>query len=167
MNSIRPVNPNEPKTELTMVAQNQPQYQTLPSIFMKDGNVCVSRWAFEDEEREIIKEHKLLFFYQISNKKADELTGAFLSVDFIEESELKSEMRYSNRVFFLGDHGGYNISFATKMPQEYVWRFKWELSEAQVEKALESNSVYIYQFNLRKPITPMSLSPYFDLTFTI
>lgn len=166
MMPIRPVDPNDVKKEITMVAKNQPEFQTLPSIFMKDNCVCVSRWAFEElpdyNERELLKEYKTLWLYQTSMKPVDELTGHFLSSEFISEESLSDEMRYSNRVFYnSSDDTGYRILFPESSElQEHVYRYKWELSENQVNQALESNSIFIYQFNLRNQITPLYISLY-------
>lgn len=169
---IRPINPAEVNQEITMVAKNQSEYQTLPSIFLKEGNVCVSRWALEDKpfdgqefsERELLKEYKTLWLYQLSNKSSDELCGHFLSSRFISEESLSAEMRYSNRVFYNAEAGGSRIIFPIKSEvQENSWLYRWDLSENQVTEALDNNSVFIYQFNLRKPITPLLVSLYHGL----
>ncbi len=161
---IRPVDPIDVSREIIMVAKHQSEYQTLPSIFMKDGNVCVSRWALEElpeyNERELLKEYKTLWLYQTSLRDPDQLCGHFLSSEFISEESLSDEMRYSNRVFYnSSDETGYRIIFPTASDmQPNVWLFKWELSDSDVEKILESNSVFIYQFNLRNKITPIYVS---------
>lgn len=163
MMPIRPVDPDTPQQEITMVAKHQPEFQTLPSIFIKDKCVCISRWALEEfkeySERELLKESKTIYLYQSSNRKPNELCGHFLSSEFVSEKNFNDEMKYSNRVFYLGADNGYRIIFPK--PSEYqknTYLFKWELSDSDVEKILDSNSVFIYQFNLRQKITPLYVS---------
>lgn len=170
MNSIRPVNPNEPMADQVIVAKHQPQYQNLPSIFMKDKQICVSRWAFEEtkdySERKLLKEYKNLFFYQTSARPINALCGHFLSVDFISEDNLSDELKYTNRVFYR-DTEKNELMFISPIPmnQKNVYRFQWQLSDEEIERALESNSVFIYQFNLRNLITPIYVSPFCDIVF--
>lgn len=162
MRPIRPVDPTDVKREITKVAEHQPEFQTLPAIFMKDKNICVSRWALEESEREMIRAFPNIFFYQVSNRVKENLCGHFLSSDFWSEKEIlenASELIYSNRVFYYDEDNGHTMLEPTQETRNHaMWRYHWKLTEFQIDEILENNSIFIYQFNLKEAITPMNLS---------
>ena len=59
------------------VAENQEQYQTLPSLKLKNGNINLSRWKITDEEFEEISLTRSIYLYQTTFGKA--LTPVFVS----------------------------------------------------------------------------------------
>ena len=54
MKPISPVIPGETHNEV-IVAENQDEYQNLPSIQLQDGSI-LTRWKLTDEEKAIIAE---------------------------------------------------------------------------------------------------------------
>lgn len=171
MRPIRPVDPLNVNHQITMVATHQPEYQTLPSLFMKDNNICVSRWAFEEHtlpgesysERELLKEYQTLWLYVSSNRAIDNLPGHFLSTKFISEQKITEELKFNNNVFEMDNGVPLIIKPEKSQLQDNVFIYRWDLFDEQIIEALESNSIFIYQLNLRLSITPILVSLYHGL----
>jgi hypothetical protein len=53
MKPVSPVIPGE-KLDEVKVADHQPEYQTLPVVFLNNGNTILSRWAMDEAERKVV-----------------------------------------------------------------------------------------------------------------
>jgi hypothetical protein len=154
---------NDLRKDIVKVAEHQAEYQTLPSVFLANGNVCVSRWECEEGfEKEMIQQKKQIFLYE---KKFNESRTPFLlSPTFHSDKFLMSiepfdgtvVRRTANRSLF----GGLpQVSYDNPSHRCYLW----EVSSSELQQ-IENNdwSFWVYQFNFRKPITPYLLSVYED-----
>ncbi|MGB4823829.1 MAG: hypothetical protein WBP82_02850 [Leuconostoc mesenteroides] len=90
---MRPVSPviiKELPKEVTavevLVAKNQEEYRNLPAIFLKNGDVCPSKWEITDEEFETLKETKSIFVYQCNFQR--KIAPMLLSVRADENIEI-------------------------------------------------------------------------------
>ena len=161
---VRPVLLDKPKAKTVMVAKDQEEYQTLPSLFLNDKNICLSRWVFDDAERLILEEYKGLYLYVPLFVAGVQPTAFCLSP---EPHEINTELVHN---VFAYRQDKYDIIYPEQALQAGIWRYYWTLTSQEVERILDANSIYVYQFNgtnREKLITPYTMSVYSDQTILI
>ena len=164
MYPVLPVVIDSPEMAATMVAKDQPEFQTLPAIYLDDNNVCVSRWCLESGEREIVKEYKAIYLYLTSAVK---LTKGFYLSALFEDTKEFIAAKELDKISFMNEDDKLTLIESFQMPQQYVARYKWELTEDDIEEILKNNSCYVYQFNQQQLISPFLMSVYSDQVIAI
>jgi hypothetical protein len=122
------------------VAEHQPQYLTLPAVYMYFGRCAVSRWIMTDEERKDLAETGELRFYMWT--MGAEPQHSLLTVTAPDPADEPNPREWE-----YVEHPKENeVSFA-----------RWKLDGLERQMAVEAGHVYLLVWNEHGPLMPVDL----------
>lgn len=142
-----------------MVAENQPEYRTLPSLYKQDNKINVTRWGCDDEfEREVLEKEKCIYLYvlKIHGEHAPFLLSTSpntdeLVTDIHNFSGVKIRRTTTHSLFYSIPQINHN--------NERHNCYLWELNNHELRFIKDNEySFWVYQFSMGNLITPFLVS---------
>ena len=141
MRAISPVLPGTPVSAVAelRIAEDQPEYETLPALPCDDG-VILTRWEFEDGERERFERGAAVNLYVLHG------AGGAASDHRIESGEPEPRPPMLTEPWEAEPQDDPRFSL-----------FAWRPFEAERTDVLQSGSVWLFQWTGGQSVQPLAL----------